>query len=96
MIIRKDTYNTRIYDCIVLPEVDNNSDYHFVCNQMAKLYKWCDKNGGCVDSTRCCKDLNGKYTKAFACEITCCGVANQRITNKITGNSFWIGFNYGH
>lgn len=95
-IVRCKTYNTKIYDWCVFDEVDNNEDYHFICNQLSKLYKWCDKHGGCVDSTRCCKDNNGEYTKAFGSAITCCGIANRRITNNQTGNSFWIGFNYGH
>ncbi len=96
LIERKNTYNSKIYDCIVFPEVDNQHDYNMVCNELAKLYQWCDKIGGCVDAVRCCKDDNGKYTKAFASEITCCGVANKKVTNELNGNSFWVGFNYGH
>lgn len=96
LIERSKTYNSEIYDCIVFSEVDNQHDYNFLCNELAKLYKWCDKTGGCVDAVRCCKDNYGEYTAAFASAITCCGIANRKIFNKITGNTFWIGFNYGH
>lgn len=93
----KGTFNSRIYGDLVRPVVDNSMDFSWLCNKLAKLYQKIDD--GCIDNCRvdiALKD-GGKtdnYTRAM--NDGCCGAIDEMITNIQTGNSFWIGFNYGH
>lgn len=92
----KDTFNTRQYHSVINDIVDNVHDYHFVANEMSKLYKELDKFG-CVDSTRASKvGEDGCWSGSFESKISCCGVSNIKVKNEKTGSEFWIGFNFGH
>lgn len=92
------TFNAKIYGHMVRQVVDNTEDYLWLCNQMGKLYRKVEK-AGCVDNARVClADENGKMTDKYrrTQEAGCCGSTDEKVTNAKTGNSFWIGFNYGH
>lgn len=93
----KGTYNSRLYGHLVKPVVDNKEDFAWVCNKLAKLYQKIDD--GCVDNCRVDIALKGGgKTKDYIKTMKggCCGTVDKMITNERTGNSFWIGFNYGH
>lgn len=90
------SFNVKMYSSTVKSFIGYKRDDHkFICNQLAKLYKKIDDY--CTDSCRvsvCNED--GSWSEAYENAITCCGQANRKITNPYTGNSYWIGFNYGH
>ena len=94
------SYSTDFYEKWVkwfIPDIGEH-DLKFVCNQAADIYKWADNEGGCVDNFRikkhsCSYDTN-RYENALA--SGCCGYVDKEVTNLKTGNTFTIGFNYGH
>ena len=92
----EETYNTRLYGHLVRPHVNNTHDYYWVCNQMAKMYKHYE--GHIADNARISKDFNESWDEGYqkAKDSGCCGYDDRLVWNPKTGNSFWIGFNYGH
>jgi hypothetical protein len=92
----KETYNSGIYGTYLRLVVDNPDDYFWLCNQLAKIYKML--GGSCIDNLRVCPTSNGEKTDSYKDSLLsgCCGFYDKRITNEYTGNSFWVGFNYGH
>jgi len=75
----------------------NDDDLKWLCNQMAKLYR--KYRNDCVDNFRLCRSghNNSKTSEYdFAYSHGCCGFSDELIVNPKTGNSFWIGCNFGH
>ncbi len=94
-----DGFNQRIYGKNILawiPDV-NEHDLNFLSNKASELYKEVE-DAGCVDNFRISRVVHGqvsdKYEKAV--ESGCCGSSDVHYTNELTGNTFSIGFNYGH
>lgn len=94
------SHNLDIYEEWVkwfIPDI-REDDLRFVCNKAAKIYKWADGSGGCVDNFRIkrhsCFSRHEKYDEALA--NGCCGYVDEEVTNPKTRNTFTIGFNYGH
>lgn len=90
-------FNEEIYGEIVSKSTGNYDDFKWLCNQLSSLYKEIEKEDDCIDSCRVSKVINGSgWDEEYSNTISCCGEVNQKVTNPLTGNSFWIGFNYGH
>ena len=90
------SYTFGIYKEVLL-DISNRHDKFYLANNLSKLYKWCNNNGGCVDSCRISEvQFDGGWTEDYEGKITCCGRKDKLVTNPATGNSYWIGFNYGH
>lgn len=92
------THNERIYRHYIesfIPNI-NPDDIKWLCNQSAKAYNKIDD--GCIDNYRVCFSNNGSKTVAYMDALAegCCGFYDDLVTNAYTGNSYWIGFNYGH
>jgi len=96
---RKKSFNLRFYDHAInewLGEISED-DRRFVANRAASIYRSVDD--GCVDNLRMSKVIDGaainpEYHKAL--DKGCCGFIDRVVTNPLTGNSFVIGFNFGH
>lgn len=92
----KESFNSSIYRCVISSVVDNDADYFWLANKLASLYRKVNSHG-CVDATRASKVLEGGgWSQQYEDTISCCGQSNVKVENPITGNAFWIGFNYGH
>ena len=97
---RKETFNLRLYGTSIkywLGDISED-DRRFVANSAATLYKEVEKFD-CVDNLRMTRvvggvKLNPKYQQAV--DNGCCGSTDRLFTNRLTGNTFSIGFNYGH
>ena len=96
-----DSYNFKMYSDTIkcwIPTIGED-DLRWLCNRAARLYKQCEKMG-CVDNfraSRVCKvtsSVSVRYNDAV--KSGCCGSVDNRHTNERTGNTFSIGFNYGH
>lgn len=92
------TFNLELYSAGVIawiPDISEH-DLKFVCNKASEIYKSLDD--GCVDNFRISRVVDGdtsdEYDRAY--RNGCCGSVDQIFTNPLTGNSFMIGFNYGH
>lgn len=90
------SYNERLYSHLVqryIPEV-SQQDLKWVCNQAANIYR--NLNDPCIDNFRCCAgdSMNKVYKDAY--DKGCCGFCDKVVKNPLTGNTFMVGFNYGH
>lgn len=98
-MVLKETYNTKLYGKMVLryfPDI-NEHDYYLLCNKLSKMYK--DINDPCNNNWRICKSENGKdITPEYRERRSsgCCGTYDKKIYNEVTGNTYFIGCNYGH
>ena len=91
------TENSAAYDWLVRELVDNDDDYFWLSDKLAEAEIKLVNEFGCVDSTRASLVTEGGgWSEWFASRVTCCGQYHSKIINPSTGNSFWIGFNYGH
>jgi hypothetical protein len=90
-----DTFNFRIYGAVIqawIPDIGTD-DLQFMVNKAAALYQEIDDP--CTDNFR----VSRLPESAAYCEAVaggCCGSVDQEWTNPLTGNSFVVGFNYGH
>lgn len=94
-------HNMMIYSDIIenwIPNIGRH-DLIFLCNRSSSLYTKKYKTDGCVDNYRVSivgenDDVSERYKEAV--DNGCCGSCDIIYTNKVTGNKFMIGFNYGH
>ena len=90
------SYNENLYKKFLdAYNVENMHDRKLLANKLSKAYK--DKS--CCDNFRLCfsdesKNKTSEYIEAL--NSGCCGFYDEFITNPLTNNSYWIGFNYGH
>lgn len=91
-------FNVGIYGDHVKRYIPNISEHDllFVCNKAGNLYRRFERAYGCTDNFRVKRfnSINFKYDEALM--RGCCGFDDVTYTNPHTGNSFVIGFNYGH
>lgn len=90
------SHNYKIYSELVKSfGLTNDHDIKFISNKFGKLYSKYD----CIDNYRICVSDNQMLkTNAYLniVENGCCGFYDKHIYNPVTGNYFFIGFNYGH
>ena len=89
-------YNEKIYSGAVhhfIPEV-SQQDLTWLCNKAANVYR--NLNDGCIDNFRCCAGDSMSHLYREAHDGGCCGFYDTIVKNSATGNTFMIGFNYGH
>ena len=89
-------HNYKIYAGHIKSQIPSISedDLRWLCNRAAKLYRKIDD--GCVDNFRCCDTWMHTESYKKALSRGCCGFIDILVKNPRTGNSFCIGFNYGH
>lgn len=90
------SYNESLYaDVLDYFAVTNTHDRKLIANRLSKAYK----NKYCIDNYRICVSDNNKIASEEYIEIEkkgCCGFWDEFIFNEVTGNYYWVGFNYGH
>lgn len=93
-----ETFNTRLYGNAIreaIPDIPPQ-DFKWLANKSAAMYRQIDDP--CIDNYRVAKvgdaESEAKYQEAY--ESGCCGSWDETYTNAVTGNSYKIGFNYGH
>lgn len=79
-----------------IPDISDD-DLKWLANKSAQDYKSLQDN--CIDNYRVSRVVGDRgwseeYEKVLS--TGCCGFSDVLHTNQKTGNSFWIGFNYGH
>lgn len=92
------SFNIKIYGETIkewIPDISHD-DLVFVANKSANLYRSIDD--GCIDNYRVSRIIDGNHSAKYeeAIESGCCGSTDKTVVNTKTGNSFTIGFNYGH
>lgn len=93
-------YNLERNANFVLDHLSNigSDDLVWLCNQIGAIFSHGDYS--CVDNHRISEaqlftgEPSAHYKRAQ--HSGCCGYFDQKLTNRVTGNSFWFGFNYGH
>ena len=99
-MLNQTNFNIKIYADDIksfIPDIEEH-DLCFIANKAAKLYKKIEPHG-CVDNFRVSKiSSDGSYSDKYKQAIAngCCGFADRRFKNELTGNKFIIGFNFGH
>lgn len=90
------SHNEKIYASLLNSfNVYDIHDRKLLANRFSKAYK---KHSCCDNYRICLSDVNKKVTDQYiAIESQgCCGFFDEYISNPITGNCYWIGFNHGH
>ena len=93
------SFNLVIYAVMVrkwIPDIGKD-DMSFVCNKSSNIHKRVESHG-CVDNYRISRVVDGDVSDDYraAKHNGCCGFVDEIFTNPKTGNSFTIGFNFGH
>ena len=90
------SYNYNLYADRIKGKVPNirKDDLKWLCNKSASIYKSLKDN--CVDNYRVCAGENMSVDYKLQRNSGCCGFCDRKVINPKTGNTFWIGFNYGH
>ena len=93
------SFNYQIYGEQVkgfIPDIGED-DLKWLCNRAGTLYKEL-VDAGCVDNFRASRVIDGRWSEAYEdCFAKgCCGFRDDRYTNPLTGNEFFLGFNFGH
>lgn len=96
----KKDYNFEIYSADVLEQIPDISedDLKWLCNQSAEVYKECEKIDDYIDNYRVTRVIDSKVSSCYLerKDSGCCGSLDKPVKNPLTGNSFKIGFNFGH
>lgn len=93
------SFNYRIYGKQIkefIPDIGED-DLKWLCNKAGDLYKEVEA-AGCVDNFRASRVIDGNWSDRYhgAVASGCCGSTDNRFMNPLTGNEFWLGFNFGH
>lgn len=80
---------------------EDHKDLIWLCNQLARANQREPDMRDCQDNFRACRKVGvGKraWSEAYqrARDQGCCGYFDQYFKNPVTGNEFYIGFNFGH
>lgn len=90
------SFNERIYSNLLdFFDVVNTHDRKLLANKLSSAWK----TRSCCDNFRICQSNDDKIVTEEYKKLEsngCCGFFDEYIKNPITGNSYWIGFNYGH
>jgi len=99
----KMSHNMKIYWDSILYFIPNISlkDLRWMANKSANIYRDLGGQGSCIDNYRVSRIRLGKIIGSSikygrAEDSGCCGFYDQKHRNIVTGNSFLIGFNFGH
>lgn len=97
----KMSHNMKIYWDLILYFIPNISlvDLCWLSNKSGNIYRNLGGQGNCIDNYRICRwsgtgNKNHKYK--LVQDSGCCGFYDCKHRNPVTGNSFLIGFNFGH
>lgn len=90
------SHNYKIYSELVKSfGLTNEHDIKFISNKFGKVYSKYD----CIDNYRVCLSDKQMLKSDDYLNIVsngCCGFYDKHIYNPLTGNYYFIGFNYGH
>lgn len=97
----RNDYNLNIYESSIKYFIGENINIHdlkYIANKAAKIYNRLDNKYGCVDNFRVSLVESNQVSNLYkeAEDRGCCGFFDEDFTNKLTNNTFRIGFNYGH
>ena len=94
--MKENNHNETIYKRLLdYHNITNKHDRKLLSNRLNNAYRY--KN--CQDNFRICfSDIDRTMTDEYKQSLKngCCGFFDDYIFNEVTGNYFWIGFNYGH
>ena len=94
MTLNNDLFAKEIKDWI--EDVDD-LELKFLCDECARIYDSIDDE--CIDNFRISRiDSEGMVSIRYlhAAAAGCCGAIYETVKNPVTGNKFFVGFNYGH
>lgn len=98
---KEPSYNMKLYGYLIkeqLPFWTSKHDLVWLTNQLGNILR--RNKYQCVDNIRVCRagfifgHATSKYMERH--RQGCCGFFDKKVTNPLTNNSFWIGFNHGH
>lgn len=78
---------------------EHRKDLIWLCNQIARIGQREKETLECRDNFRASKliGVRGSSERYRGAQSSgCCGFFDRLLFNPETGNSYWIGFNYGH
>lgn len=88
-------YVDAIKECI--PDI-SDADLKWLNDKAMALSEELEESDGAVDNFRVSRVINDTWSAEYAnrLEKGCCGSSDERYVNPLTGNNFFMGFNFGH